>query len=712
MKSSMTKKWLTLALALVLAGCSATATTHNTPSSAPRSQQITISAAQGETTDKRLVCNNPEQSSPACNLRIYQVMTESFADGDSNADFRTGYGPSTHKGDLAGITASLDYIKSLGFNAIWLTPIFYSAPLVAQDEWADRLDATGYFASNYFAIDPRFGTLEQARELVNQAHARGMYVLFDGVFGHFKNNASSFPSPSGLRLSSQGKAQAGTGREAQYPQDLAFFKEVASYWIRELKIDGWRLDQAYQVPVAYWPELRQAVEQASTSVSYTNDKGQQVKPLGYMVAEISNSPGFIADTGYGSNKQPALSSAFNFPLRSSLVQTFGSDKNYIKGRPASQLQSAMALSSIYPDHAMPNLMLGNHDLPRFGNLMQRGQLASPEDPEYWARHRAAFSFMAAYSGPITLYYNEEIGAATPGFTDPAPASSCARQGLCDDHVSRTNGRIEGLPSAPGKPVVTLSSQEKALKEYVSQLMAMRAQHPALYSGARTPIYADDQLYIDRKDRGNDHILYLVNSGTQPITIKLSGDAIGSQGVLDDLLNGDRLKPEKGSYQLALAGLESRFLRIQKPSAIKMSQQQGNTRINDNLVRCDLPTVTNDGPILMDMWIRGSYAQGQTFQATPDSHKFSYRGDNIYQVIVDEPQATAYTFKFASKNWRIEYAVDRSASVQLGQIQKMGRAPGIGTESSIIIPEPGKYVYGFRINAPEGDNEMYVGRCSQ
>src|SRR5690606_14303017 len=144
---------------------------------------------------------------------------------------------------------SLDYIKALGFNAIWLTPVFDSIALPSQDLAADRLDATGYYASNFFAIDPNFGSLADARELVDTAHAKGLYVIFDGVCGHFKHNAHPYPSPAGRVVSQAGPPVAGSGRLAQSPDDLEFFKEVASYWVKELKIDGWRLDQAYQVPL-------------------------------------------------------------------------------------------------------------------------------------------------------------------------------------------------------------------------------------------------------------------------------------------------------------------------------------------------------------------------------------------------------------------------------------------------------------------------------
>lgn len=68
-------------------------------------------------------------------LRIYQIMVESFVNGDNSIGHGTGYGTSHHKGDLQGIIDSLDYIESLGMNAIWLTPIFDSVPIEGQDHW-------------------------------------------------------------------------------------------------------------------------------------------------------------------------------------------------------------------------------------------------------------------------------------------------------------------------------------------------------------------------------------------------------------------------------------------------------------------------------------------------------------------------------------------------------------------------------------------------
>ncbi len=364
-------------------------------------------------------------------LRTYQIMVESFVDGDNKANYGDGYGTSHHNGDLQGIINSLDYIQSLGVNAIWLTPIFASTPIEGQSHWDDKLDATGYFASDYFKIDPKFGTLEQAKSLVEEAHKRGLYVFFDGVFGHHKSNI--VPSPSGL-------TPHGPNNPVSYPQSLPFYQEVASYWIKELKIDGWRLDQAYQVPTQDWIKLKNTVQQASKSVMYKNQQGQQVHPLGYMVAEIWNNQNYITEHGYGSKEHPVLCSAFDFPMRYRLVETFAVNENGIGERGGDWLAQGMDLHSLYPKHARPNLMLGNHDLVRFGDLLQRGYIAQPKDESYWQRHLAAISFMTAYTGPITLYYGDEIGDEVAHFSDKVPNDICAAQGWCDDHVARSSAK--------------------------------------------------------------------------------------------------------------------------------------------------------------------------------------------------------------------------------------------------------------------------------
>ncbi|MCG3735630.1 glycosidase [Vibrio cincinnatiensis] len=480
-------------------------------------------------------------------LMTYQIMVESFVDGDSSIGHETGYGTSHHKGDLQGIIDSLDYIQALGVNAIWLTPIFESQPIAGQDHWADRLDATGYFATDYFKIDPRFGDLATAKTLVDEAHKRGLYVFFDGVFGHHKQGLIK-PSPSGLLPS-------GSNDPVDYPDSLAFYKEVATYWIKELNIDGWRLDQAYQVPLEDWVQIRKAVEQTSQSVTYINADGVEVNPLGYMVAEVWKGELDIVREAYGEAQAPALCSAFDFPMRYRMVETLAVNESGVGGRGAQWLNNGFMTHDPYPAHAQPNLMLGNHDLVRFGDLLQRGGLAQPNEVDYWRRHKAAFAFLVAYTGPITLYYGEEIGDQVDDFAAKEDNQTCAIRGVCDDHVARSSAKIEGVNAM-------LDANQADLKNHVATLLALRANHPALYQGSRTHLLADATRYADLKQSGEDRVLFLLNISQEAEQFSFSAAELGFAIELVDLLDGyTRLTPTNGHYTISINPLQARFLQV-------------------------------------------------------------------------------------------------------------------------------------------------------
>lgn len=662
---------------------------------------VTINNAQNSPSTG-LACN--QANAPAsCDLRMYQIMVEAFIDADANANYNLAYGNSHHKGDLQGIINSLDYIESLGVNTIWLTPIFLSQPNPNQDDWATRLDGTGYFASNYFAVDPKFGTSAQLHELVSKAHAKGLYVLLDGVFGHFKGNARDFASPSNRRVTQ-------SNGSAVYPQDLEFFKEVATYWIKEYKIDGWRLDQAYQVPIGYWDDIRASVEAASAETTYINKDGQSVNPLGYMVAEIWRGEGEIASQGYGPANAPGLKSAFDFPMRYKLVQTLAIEESGVGKTGATNLNAGFNTHLTYPAHAQPNLMLTNHDLVRFGDLLQRGGIANPSDDEYWLRHKAAFGFMTAFSGPITIYYGDEIGEEFPNYA----AKVCdAAVGTCDDHVSRTSAKIEGLPPRIGAPITVLNSRQADLKAYVTEMMKLRAASPALSKGRRTHIFSDTNIYIDRKDHASGNMLYIANTKAAPAVITLAGNAIGSQADLVNPLTNDVYINSGGNFTIQLAPFESLFLYMDGAIVdIPDDEPVGDAALigEGSLADCARPIVAGTGPLGKDMFIRGNYTGGNNFGATPANRKFVYTGNNIYQVKVDEPSATSYSFKFASSNWSSEFAVAGSAPVNIASTQPMAVASGAGTESLISIPKAGTYVFSFEINGTLNGGNMMVSLC--
>ncbi|WP_416397620.1 alpha-amylase family glycosyl hydrolase [Allohahella sp. A8] len=510
-------------------------------------------------------------------LRMYQVVLEAFVDGDTTANYNTGLGSSDHRGDLQGVIDSLDYIESLGVNAISLSPVFESVAMPGQSFFVDRRDATGYFASNYFNVDPNFGSPDQLRQLVDAAHERGIYIFLDGAFGHFKNNAAAYPSPGGLSVSTTGAVEGEFSRRAVYPQDLEFFQAVASYWITEFGIDGWRLDRADQIPVGALGEIRRAVEVAADRTDY-EFAGTPAKSLGFVVGDVYEANrASLSAALYGDADQPGLCSAFDIPLRNALVQSFAIDESGLGAPNAENLRIGFGIeegSFQYPDFAVPTNFLTNHERVRLGDLLQRGNLSEPVDAEYWQRIGAAFETQAAYSGPSSLYYNEELGAELDGFDTRVDCGLDGgiglNEGTCDDFVSRTQARVDGVN-------IDLSDSQYAealaLKGAVGELNILRSQEPALYRGTATALTVDDttlsggRVFAVLKSDGSDRIAYLVNLSGSVKNVSFSAGALLTSTPatqLLDLQSGREEPASNGNFSVALDPYEGRFLKAVAP----------------------------------------------------------------------------------------------------------------------------------------------------
>lgn len=190
---------------------------------------------------------------------IYQIYPRSFM--DSNAD---------GIGDLAGITDKLDYVSSLGVDAIWISP-FFTSPM--KD--------FGYDVSDYYDVDPIFGTLDDFKKLLNKAHALGLKVMIDQVWSHsakehlwFKESSKSKnnpkhdwyvwsdpkhdgTAPNNWLSNFGGPAWTWDSRRQQYylhhflseqpslnlwnPAVREAIKDIASFWL-DMGVDGFRLD--------------------------------------------------------------------------------------------------------------------------------------------------------------------------------------------------------------------------------------------------------------------------------------------------------------------------------------------------------------------------------------------------------------------------------------------------------------------------------------
>ncbi|KAH0785693.1 Alpha amylase, catalytic domain containing protein [Histomonas meleagridis] len=421
-------------------------------------------------------------------ITIYQVMVSSFQ-GDGSTCYCTGYGPSSHKGNLKGIINALDYIKGLNVNALWLTPVFDST----GGSGGEKLQSTGYFATDYFNVDPKFGTNDDLRNLIKGCHDRGMYIFLDGVFGHHGGNVKASPN---------GNYPQGSSNPVSYPGSLEFYKEVALYWIREYEIDGWRLDQCYQLfqnNHNYWYEIRTAVQDLCNE---RKNQGKQWGTLGYMVGEHWSGTSEIQSQTYS---QDGLKSAFDFPARYNLVQVIAQEESGAGGYGVSTLTNVFKTPSEkgYSSDVYPNLFITNHDVWRFGNLIRSKYGYDRSNEAYWKRYKIALGCLAAYTGPITIYYGDEVG----DIADCWQSYGCG-DGTASDNVARTDGHISGF-----------NTNEQDLHDYTAKLMNIRLSYPAMYRGSNSVSTKDGALInVKWDDQTQTKIVFVVNTGTLPTTV--------------------------------------------------------------------------------------------------------------------------------------------------------------------------------------------------
>lgn len=397
------------------------------------------------------------QTNTPCNdwrsLAIYQVMVGSFLhDEDGSDGYRKLWGPEGERkdGNLRGVIKALDHIKRLGATAIWLTPIFDST----DADGGEKLQGTGYFAKDYFRIDPHFGTEDDLRELVEKAHDRGLYVFLDGVFGH--HGGVDKPSPSGYMIDStpslSDRGEDGGEGNVKYPESLNYFKEVATYWIDRFDIDGWRLDQAYQLCQGghnYWCEISQAVNDLCDR---RRNEGKPWGTLGYMVGEDWSDAGSISSRIF---RDGGLKSAFDFDGKQLISGAMnGEDYGGLDNGwdDVVRIYSSPAERGYFPEDVLPNLFLSNHDGVRVADNFYDGS----NEINMMTR----FAILAGYPGPITLYYGDEFADLSRDCDGSQP-----------DNASRTSGHLKAE-----------NDRQRHLFNYACDVLNFRRDNPAMWRG--------------------------------------------------------------------------------------------------------------------------------------------------------------------------------------------------------------------------------------
>ncbi len=193
-------------------------------------------------------------------MRVYQIFVDRFSTGSGAKDSELSMRTSRRwmGGNLRGVEKHLDHIKSMNFDAIWLSPVFKSGSY------------HGYDVIDHFHVDPHFGSERDLAALVRKAHSLGMKVILDFVANHVSNRHPFFVEAlkdkrsehrSWFRFDEKGNYACFMNVKELPKLDLQkrdprnFMLDIASYWIDNFDIDGYRLDHAIGPPKDFWREF-------------------------------------------------------------------------------------------------------------------------------------------------------------------------------------------------------------------------------------------------------------------------------------------------------------------------------------------------------------------------------------------------------------------------------------------------------------------------
>lgn len=425
---------------------------------------------------------------------IYFIMIDRFNNGDKSNDL--GANPDDirdwHGGDLQGVIDKLDYIKSLGFTAIWITPHVKNT----------ARDYHGYGAVDYFATDPHFGTVAKTVELVQKAHAKGLKVLFDMVVNHAGTRSPLLDEKPDWFHPRTAITDWNDPRQLQdgwlfnlpdFDQSKAEVREyILSYsrfWIEQTGVDGFRLDTVRHVPPEFF--------------KWYSAELQKVKPGFWLIGEVwESSPYKLAiyqDAG--------VTALMDFPLADAMRRVFAKDG------PMTNLASVPAAA----DRGMTDPwelggFLDNHDMARFTSEARDDQVR---------RLKLGLTYLFTQRSIPILYYGTEI--AMEGKNDPY------------NRVDFPWGKEENLD----------------VRDLTTRLNALRHEHVALRRGTVQGLMSDQWQYAFARVAGDDRVVVVLNNhATERFAgeVEVAGAGIREGEHLRDVLTGKEVKVSGGKIR--------------------------------------------------------------------------------------------------------------------------------------------------------------------
>lgn len=425
---------------------------------------------------------------------VYNIFPDSFATGKR---FISGQSTElTHDGQivrgklggtLRGIMENLDYIKDLGFNCIYMNPIF------AAGEYHK------YDLVDYFHIDPAFGTDEDFRALVQTAHQMGIRVMIDGVFNHCgwhffafedakKNGPASRYWNWFYRLTDPVVVPDNMDDYPNYecfgyecmmpklatdnPEVQDYFCKVGTHWVKAYDIDGWRLDVASEVHDGFWRVFRAAVK--------------AIKPDCALIGEVWESAGHWLDGSM-------FDSAMNYDFRKHAASFFASEQS--DAAAFNHRVTDMLMRYRKPVTAGQLNLLDSHDVSRFLSLCHGDQ----------RRQQLSVLFQMTFIGMPCVFYGDELG-------------------------------MEGVLEEEYRRPMPWNQTKHTMHAFYQKAITLRNTEPVLRRGSFICEQADGGVYRYRRDDGINALTIVMNLSSDRQEVNADQEILWQSGWHDGILD--------------------------------------------------------------------------------------------------------------------------------------------------------------------------------
>ena len=485
---------------------------------------------------------------------IYLLMPDRFANGNPANDqagmlegAERADPVKRHGGDLAGMLAHLDYIRDLGFTMVWPTPVLENN----QPAYSYH----GYALTDYYRIDPRFGSNEEFRDYVAAAKAKGLGVIHDIVLNHIGtshwwmrdlpardwiNHGSTFKPTNNqhtlaqdIHAAPEEKARFFDGWFVETMPDLnqrnrlvaRYLIQNTLWWIEYADLSGIREDTYSYADKDFLNAWNRAV---AAEYPHMNVVGEEMDARPHMVAYWQK--GVVNRDGYASE----LPTVMDFPLSDTASEALAEPESYNKG--LIRIYETIAADYLYAEPMRLMVFPDNHDRPRM--------LATVDNKIELAKSNLIL--MATTRGIPQVFYGTEVLTSSPKVRDDGVLRADMPGGWAGDRVNAFSG-------------AGLSPAQRDMQDFVRTLFNWRKTSSAVTQGKLTHYLPKDGSYVYFRHDGRQTVMVVINKNAADTRLDLgrfAGMIKGARSATDVLtkarvdLGAPLLLPAMSSVVLA------------------------------------------------------------------------------------------------------------------------------------------------------------------